>query len=94
MQLNLSAFYDTVYSYSWSDVPGGATFSANNNNLAYNTLATITLPVVLPYQHQFVLEVTDITTGCSNYDTVCVTFYEIPPLNFNWQSACEGNSLH
>lgn len=93
MQLNLSAFYDTVYSYSWSDVPGGATFSANNNNLAYNTLATITLPVVLPYQHQFVLEVTDITTGCSNYDTVCVTFYEIPPLNFNWQSACEGNSL-
>ncbi len=93
VQLNLSAHYNPNYSYSWTDIPVGATFNPNNNNLAANTVADLTLPGTLPYQHQFVVAVTDMTTGCMNFDTVCITFYETPPLSFNWQSACEGNLL-
>lgn len=88
--LSLSAWYDASYSYSWSDIPSSASFSPNGSNPAYTTVATITLPGTLPYQHEFVLEVTDLITGCMNFDTICVTFYETPPLSTNWESGCEG----
>lgn len=93
VQLNLSAHYNANYSYYWSDIPLLANFSVNNSNLAVNTTADFFLPLTLPYQHQFVLAVTDTTTGCMNYDTICITFYETPDLSFAWQSACEGNPL-
>jgi hypothetical protein len=88
--LSLTAWYDSNYSYFWSDLPASASFSPNGSNAASGTIAMITLPGTLPYQHEFVLEVTDLTTGCMNYDTICVTFYETPPLSTNWQSGCEG----
>jgi len=88
--LTLNAFFNPNYSYFWSDIPAGASFVPNGSNAASSTSATLTLPGTLSYQHQFVLEVTDMTTGCLNYDTICVTFYETPPLMVNWQVGCEG----
>ena len=76
----LTANYDANYSYNWYSVPGGATFSPNNSNLSYFTYASITVPAVLPATYQFILEVTDLITNCKNNDTLCVTFYETPPL--------------
>jgi hypothetical protein len=64
--LNLSAWYDANYSYFWSDIPASASFSPNGSNAASFTTATITLPGTLPYQHEFIVEVTDLTTGCRN----------------------------
>lgn len=93
VQLNLSAYYDPNYSYTWSDIPALANFSINNSNLAAFTAADFFLPGTLPYQHQFVVAVTDLTTGCLNFDTICITFYETPPLSFTWQNACEGDTL-
>lgn len=88
--LQLNAYYNANYSYLWSDIPAGAAFSPNGSNAASSTMATLTLPMTLPYQHEFVVEVTDLTTGCMNNDTICVTFYETPPLSTNWETGCEG----
>ncbi len=87
---NLSAFYDPNYTYDWSSIPAGATFSPNNSNGAFFTNVSITLPAVLPYNASFVVKVTDITTGCENYDTLCIWFYETPQLTFAFYGGCEG----
>ncbi|MCX6306832.1 MAG: GEVED domain-containing protein [Bacteroidetes bacterium] len=87
---NLSSFYDPNYTYSWSSNPAGATFSPNNSNAAYYTTVNITLPMALPYNASFIVKVTDITTGCDNYDTLCIWFYETPQLGFAFYSGCEG----
>jgi len=86
----LSAFYNANYSYSWSSNPTGATFSPNNSNASFYTTASITLPAVLPYTCAFIVKVTDTVTGCINHDTLCITFYQTPPLSFNFYSGCEG----
>ncbi|MFZ4520419.1 MAG: PKD domain-containing protein [Bacteroidales bacterium] len=86
----LSSFYDPNYTYSWSSNPAGATFSPNNSNAAYITTASITLPLVLPYTASFIVKVTDVTTNCENFDTLCITFYETPQLSFAFYSGCEG----
>jgi hypothetical protein len=87
---NLSSIYNSNYIYSWSSNPAGAAFSPNGSNLAAWTNVTLTLPGTLPAQYEFIVAVTDIVTGCTNYDTLCVTFYETPVVNVPWQSGCEG----
>ncbi len=89
----LSAFYNANYSYSWSSNPTGATFSPNNSNAGFMTTVNITLPPVLPYTCAFIVKVTDVVTGCENLDTLCVTFYETPPLTFPFYSGCEGTPV-
>jgi PKD repeat protein len=89
----LSAFYNANYSYSWSGNPAGATFSPNNSNGSFITNVSITLPAVLPYTCAFIVKVTDTVTGCENFDTLCITFYETPPLSFSFYSGCEGTPV-
>ncbi len=89
----LTAYYDANYIYNWYSVPGGATFSPNNSNMSYYTYASITVPAVLPTTYQFILEVTDITTGCKNNDTLCITFFETPPLTVTPVAQCEGTPV-
>jgi PKD repeat protein len=86
----LSAFFNANYSYAWSSNPPGATFSPNNSNGSFITTASITLPLTLPYTCAFIVKVTDTVTGCENFDTLCVTFYETPALSVTFASGCEG----
>ncbi len=86
----LSAFYNMNYSYSWSSNPAGATFSPNNSNSSFITTASITLPMALPYTASFIVKVTDTVTGCENYDTLCITFFETPTLSVGFFYGCEG----
>jgi hypothetical protein len=67
---------DPNASYSWNMISGPAavTFTPNNSNPASSTSATFTLPG----DYVIVLTATDITTGCSAYDTVCVKAYNSP----------------
>ncbi|MEZ5194972.1 MAG: hypothetical protein R2764_00815 [Bacteroidales bacterium] len=92
VQVYMSTVYDANYLYSWSSIPAGATFSPAN--LLY-TFASLTLPAVLPVTYQFVVYVTDTTTGCQNSDTLCVTFFENPffTLDVTNLSICEGNPV-
>lgn len=92
-QFTLSSFYNGNYSYSWSSLPAGATFLPNNSNSAYITTASITLPAVLPYSANFIVKVTDMVTGCINYDTICITFYQTPAVSVPFYSGCEGTSV-
>ncbi|HPS62405.1 MAG TPA: T9SS type A sorting domain-containing protein, partial [Bacteroidales bacterium] len=89
-QFSLWAYYNANYSYTWTSNPPGATFTPNGSNLASSTWVTINLPMTLPYTAAFIVKVTDTVTGCENYDTLCVTFYETPPISVNFQSGCEG----
>jgi len=89
-QFNLSAFYNMNYSYAWSSNPPGATFTPNNSNGAFFTFVNLTLPPTLPYVCSFIVTVTDTVTGCVNYDTLCITFNETPPLSFAFYFGCEG----
>jgi len=89
----LSTIFNTNYSYNWYSIPAGASFSPPNTD---NTWVTLTLPVVLPAYYQFVVDVTDITTGCMNSDTICVTFYETPSFTINSApplDICEGTPV-
>ncbi len=86
----LSSFFDSKYSYSWSSVPGGALFTPNNSHLSYITNASLALPCSLPYTAMFIVKVTDTITGCENMDTLCVTFNETPVLSVPFYSGCEG----
>ncbi|MCF8368640.1 MAG: PKD domain-containing protein [Bacteroidales bacterium] len=89
VQVFLNTIYNVDYSYSWSSIPGGATFTPSTD---YYTFASLTLPAVLPVTYQFVVDVTDNNTGCINSDTICVTFYENPPLSVPYLNACEGGT--
>jgi PKD repeat protein len=90
--LNMSSYYNANYTYSWSSNPAGATFSPNNSNASFYTTATLTVPLVLPYTCAFIVHVQDVVTGCENYDTLCVTFYETPTVTVPFVSGCEGPS--
>ena len=87
----LNTTFNTNYTYSWTSNPAGASFSPSTGN---NPWVSFTLPVVLPVVYDFIVNVTDITTGCINADTFCVTFFENPPLSVAFQSACEGDSIY
>jgi len=86
----LSTIYDPNYSYAWSSNPAGATFTPGNVN---NPTVTLTLPLVLPVTYQFIVDVTDVNTGCVNSDTLCVTFFETPPLTVTNLNVCEPASV-
>lgn len=89
----LNAFYDTKYKYDWSSNAGGATFTPNNSNAAASTIVGLTLPGTLPVTYFFVVKVTDTVTMCESRDTLCVTFFETPPLNMVYTAQCEGSPV-
>ncbi|MFZ4399668.1 MAG: PKD domain-containing protein [Bacteroidales bacterium] len=86
----LTTIYDANYSYSWSSIPAGAVFSPANTN---STIATLTLPAVLPVTYQFVVNVSDNITTCVASDTICVTFFETPSVSVPYLNACQGSSI-
>ncbi len=88
--LNLSTLFDANYTYNWISIPAGAIFSPTNANA---TSINITMPLVLPVTYQFIVTVTDVTTGCINSDTMCVTFFETPVLSVTNLNACQGTSV-
>ena len=87
VQVFLSTVYDVNYSYSWSSIPAGATFTPPTD---YYTYASLTLPATLPVTYQFVVEVMDNNTWCINSDTICVTFFENPSFTLPYINLCEG----
>ncbi|MEZ5082268.1 MAG: PKD domain-containing protein [Bacteroidales bacterium] len=87
VSLFFSTVYDINYTYNWSSIPAGATFSPSTS---YYTYANLTLPATLPAIYQFVVDVTDTITGCRNSDTICVTFYEKPSFSLPYINICEG----
>jgi len=87
VQVNMSTVYNTNYSYSWSSIPGGATFSPPT---AYYTSATLSI-TSYPAVYEFVVEVTDNLTLCKTSDTLCVYFFENPPLSVPYLNVCEGD---
>ncbi|MBM3436471.1 MAG: hypothetical protein FJY07_09685, partial [Bacteroidetes bacterium] len=89
-QFYLSTVFNTNYIYSWSSNPPGAVFSPAN---ADYTLVTITLPAVLPVIYEFIVNVTDTTTGWGASDTLCVSFFEKPSFTLPYLNACEGTSV-
>lgn len=86
----LSTGYAPDYSYNWSSNAPGVTFTPNNGTNAFMTNVSLSLPSNLPIVYNFVVEVTDTTTGCMAYDTLCVTFFEQPQVSIPFQSGCEG----
>ena len=90
---SLSTIYNANYNYSWTCIPGGATFSPSNSD---NTWVSLTVPLTLPAYFQFVVDVTDNITQCVNSDTLCVTVYETPSLSILSIPAldvCEGTPV-
>ncbi|MCF8370550.1 MAG: T9SS type A sorting domain-containing protein [Bacteroidales bacterium] len=85
----LTTPFNSNYTYNWSSNPVGASFSPIGAN---NPLVSLTLPISLPAVYEFIVNVTDITTGCMKADTFCVTFYESPTLILPFLSDCEGSS--
>lgn len=88
--INLSTTAEPSYTYSWSSLPGGAVFTPSNTS---STSAMLTVPALLPAIYEFIVNVTDTVTGCTNSDTICVTFYEKPPLTVTNFDICEGNTM-
>jgi len=88
--IQLNAYYDPAYIYDWSSNAPGATFTPNNSSLAYYTIASVNMPLVLPVTYYFVVKVTDTVTTCMSMDTLCVTFFEIPFLSFPYFAGCVG----
>ena len=74
------------YTYVWTATgPGSVTFSPDN--LQFYASASVTQLGT----YQFVLTVTDITTGCMARDTFCVYLYLSPTLTVNVPAnMCEG----
>jgi PKD repeat protein len=87
---SLSAYYDPNYLYNWSSNPSGAIFSPQNGSV---TWVSLTLPGTLPSTQQFIVDVTDSTTGCTASDTLCVIFYQSPVVNVNTLNICEGTPV-
>ena len=86
----LNTVFNANYSYSWNSIPAGATFTPPNGNYP---MVSLTLPLVLPVTYQFVVIVTDLTTGCVATDTVCITFFKTPPLIVPALNICEGTAV-
>ena len=89
-QINMSTVFNANYTYSWTSNPGGAIFTPANN---FFTQASVNLPAVLPVLYEFIVNVTDTTTGCQNNDTICVAFYEEPVFTLPFLNACEGANV-
>lgn len=87
---SLSAYFDPNYSYNWSSNPAGASFSPPNSNV---TWVSLTLPGMLPSTQQFIVDVTDVTTGCTASDTLCIIFYQSPVVFINSLNLCEGTPV-
>lgn len=86
----LSTISNANYSYNWTCIPGGATFSPSN---ASSTWVSLNVPFTFPAYFQFIVDVTDNVTQCVNADTICVTVYESPSLSILSIPAldvCEG----
>jgi PKD repeat protein len=81
---------NTNYSYQWSCNPPVAIFSPQG---FANTYATLIAPAVMPANYEFIVEVTDLNTGCINYDTLCVSIYEAPTLSVPQLNLCEGTPV-
>ena len=88
--INLTTVSNPNYIYSWSSNPGGAIFTPSN---LFWTQASVNLPAVLPAIYEFIVNVTDTTTGCQNADTICVAFYEEPSFTVPFLNACEGANV-
>jgi len=74
----LATYYDANYSYNWTSLPVGASFSPTNTS---STWVSLTVPITLPAYYQIIVDVTDSTTGCMNSDTLCITVFETPALS-------------
>ena len=81
---------DPDYGFSWSSMPAGATFTPAGSNSPY---VSLTAPATLPAIFEFVVVVTDLTTGCENSDTLCVPIYEQPQVWLPSLNICEGNPV-
>lgn len=92
-QFQFSAFYNVNYKYYWSSGYPGTSFSPNNSNAANLTTVALTLPGSLPLTVPFVLMVTDTTTGCTAFDTLCVTFNDIPAVTVPFYFGCENGPV-
>jgi hypothetical protein len=79
---------DPNYTYNWTATgPGTVTFSPDN--LQWYASASATQLGT----YQFILTVTDITTGCIASDTMCVYLYLSPTVTVNAPSnMCEGTN--
>jgi len=86
----LNTVYNPAYSYSWSSIPAGVVFSPPNASYTY---ASLIVPAVLPAIYEFVVNVTDTITGCTNSDTICVSFHRKPNLSLPYMNLCEGSSM-
>ncbi|NOX47741.1 MAG: PKD domain-containing protein [Chlorobi bacterium] len=86
---NLYTVYNADYSYVWSSIPGGVVFTPPNANSTMVGLTVTSFPTI----YQFVVEVTDVNTGCTNSDTLCVAFFETPTLTLPYLSVCEGSPV-
>lgn len=93
VQFPLDATYNVNYIYNWTSNPPGATFTNNNGPYGYTTWVDVLLPAVLPVSMEFIVSVTDITTGCTNADTVCISFYETPALTVPYINQCVGTPV-
>ncbi|NCA84905.1 MAG: T9SS type A sorting domain-containing protein [Clostridia bacterium] len=84
--------FNNNYSYNWSEVSGetGATFTPIS---WHNARVVVDLSPGVTGQYIFSVLVTDITTGCTAMDYVCVTINETPELSFVTQTACEDNPI-
>lgn len=77
------------YNYEWSSNPLlAANFSPPGSA---STTATLTAPLLLPAEYQFIVKVTDKITGCVNRDTLCVYIYEKPQFSLPFLDMCEGD---
>ncbi len=75
---------DPNYTYSWTVSPA-ATFTPNNTQSSANVTVNAT------GTYQFILTVTDITTGCIAKDTFCVYAYDNPTVTIAPTGyLCEG----
>jgi len=86
----LTTVSDPDYTYSWSSNPAGAIFSPTTSA---STWASVTMPAVLPAYFEFMVDVTDINTGCVNSDTLCVYFFETPTVSVPILNICEGSPV-
>ncbi len=92
INLYLSTPVDPLYLCEWSSDLPALSFNPNNSNNASEAVAFGAMPDPLPSQIQIYLSVTDLETGCVNYDTLCVSVYETPQVTVDWVMECEGNS--
>lgn len=85
---HLQTYQDNNYSYQWAGGPVNTHFSTPNIWQTH-----VSVPAGTVGQHEFLLTVTDLTSGCSVTENICVTFQLEPTLTFNHLFGCEGAPL-